>query len=152
MKWWAAVTVVAIPSQKALLMCPYVSSGKFPLLAEREGIEKKKKDRREKVAKTRNLKLQKRQAQKEEKRKRENLKQKLRLKERKKRKPKTEENSEGKTRRRGKGGKRLHRIQELDSGLLYFLRTVYKFLRIVFSIFTHRIFGEIQMPLFLQKG
>jgi len=29
MKWWAAVTVVAIPSQKALLMCPYVSSGKF---------------------------------------------------------------------------------------------------------------------------
>ena len=26
---WAAVTVVAIPSQKALLMCPYVSSGKF---------------------------------------------------------------------------------------------------------------------------
>ena len=29
MKWWAAVTVVAIPSQKALLMCQYVSSGKF---------------------------------------------------------------------------------------------------------------------------
>ena len=26
MKWWAAVTVVAIPSQKALLMCPYVSN------------------------------------------------------------------------------------------------------------------------------
>ena len=35
MKWWAAVTVVAIPSQKALLMCPYVSSGKFPVLAPR---------------------------------------------------------------------------------------------------------------------
>jgi len=33
MKWWAAVTVVAIPSQKALLMCPYVSSGKFSVLA-----------------------------------------------------------------------------------------------------------------------
>jgi len=33
MKWWAAVTVVAIPSQKVLLMCPYVSSGKFPVLA-----------------------------------------------------------------------------------------------------------------------
>ena len=33
MKWWAAVTVVAIPSQKALLMCPYVSSGKFSALA-----------------------------------------------------------------------------------------------------------------------
>jgi len=32
-KWWAAVTVVAIPSQKALLMCPYVSSGKFSVLA-----------------------------------------------------------------------------------------------------------------------
>jgi len=29
MKLWAAVTVVAIPSQKALLMRPYVSSGKF---------------------------------------------------------------------------------------------------------------------------
>jgi len=29
MKWWAVVTVVAIPSQKALLMCPYISSGKF---------------------------------------------------------------------------------------------------------------------------
>jgi len=28
-----AVTVVAIPSQKSLLMCPYVSSGKFPVLA-----------------------------------------------------------------------------------------------------------------------
>jgi len=35
MKWWAAVTVVAIPSQKALLMCPYVSSGKFSVLAPR---------------------------------------------------------------------------------------------------------------------
>jgi len=35
MKWWAAVTVVAIPSQKALLMCPYVSSGKIPVLAPR---------------------------------------------------------------------------------------------------------------------
>ena len=33
MKLWAAVTVVAIPSQKALLMCPYVSSGKFVVLA-----------------------------------------------------------------------------------------------------------------------
>jgi len=33
MKWWAAVTVVAIPSQKARLMCPYVSSGKFSVLA-----------------------------------------------------------------------------------------------------------------------
>jgi len=33
MKWWAAVTVVAIPSQKALLMCQYVISGKFSLLA-----------------------------------------------------------------------------------------------------------------------
>jgi len=33
MKWCAAVTVVAIPSQKALLMCPYVSSGKFSVLA-----------------------------------------------------------------------------------------------------------------------
>jgi len=32
MKWWAAVTVVAIPSQKTLLMCPYVSSGKFSVL------------------------------------------------------------------------------------------------------------------------
>jgi len=34
MKWWAAVTVtvVAIPSQKALWMCPYVSSGKFSVL------------------------------------------------------------------------------------------------------------------------
>jgi len=29
MKWWAAATIVAIPSQKALLMCPYVSFGKF---------------------------------------------------------------------------------------------------------------------------
>jgi len=35
MKWWAAVTVVAIPSQKALLMCPYVSSRKFSVLAPR---------------------------------------------------------------------------------------------------------------------
>jgi len=35
MKGWAAVTVVAIPSQKALLMCPYVSSGKCSLLAPR---------------------------------------------------------------------------------------------------------------------
>ena len=35
MKWWAAVTVVAIPSQKALLMCPYVSSGKFSVHAPR---------------------------------------------------------------------------------------------------------------------
>ena len=32
MKWWAAVTVVAIPSQKALLMC---SSGKFSVLTPR---------------------------------------------------------------------------------------------------------------------
>jgi len=32
MKRWAAATVVAIPSQKALLMCPYVSSGKFSVL------------------------------------------------------------------------------------------------------------------------
>ena len=28
MKWWAAVKFVAIPSQKALLMCPYISSGR----------------------------------------------------------------------------------------------------------------------------
>jgi len=35
MKWWATVTVVAIPSQKALLMCPYVSSVKFSVLAPR---------------------------------------------------------------------------------------------------------------------
>jgi hypothetical protein len=28
-----SVTLVAIPSQKALLMCPYISSGKFPVLA-----------------------------------------------------------------------------------------------------------------------
>jgi len=28
MKWRAAVMVVAIPSQKALLICPYVSFGK----------------------------------------------------------------------------------------------------------------------------
>ena len=34
MKWWAAVTVVAIPSQKALLMYPYVSGGKFSVLAQ----------------------------------------------------------------------------------------------------------------------
>jgi len=33
MKWWAAVTAVAIPSQKALLMCPYVFSSKFSVLA-----------------------------------------------------------------------------------------------------------------------
>jgi len=32
-KWWAAVTVVVIQSQKALLMCPYVSSSKFSVLA-----------------------------------------------------------------------------------------------------------------------
>jgi len=32
MKWWAAVTVVFILSQKALFMCPYVSSGKFSVL------------------------------------------------------------------------------------------------------------------------
>jgi len=35
MNWWASVTVVAIPSQKALLMCPYVSSSKFSVLAPR---------------------------------------------------------------------------------------------------------------------
>jgi len=35
MKWWAAVTVVVIPSQKALLICLYVSSGKFSVLAPR---------------------------------------------------------------------------------------------------------------------
>ena len=35
MKGWAAVTVVAILSQKALLMCPYVSSGKFSVLTPR---------------------------------------------------------------------------------------------------------------------
>jgi len=35
MKWWAAVTVVAIPSQQALLMCQYVSSGTFSMLAPR---------------------------------------------------------------------------------------------------------------------
>jgi len=29
------MTVVAIPSQKALLMCPYVSAGKFSVLAPR---------------------------------------------------------------------------------------------------------------------
>jgi len=33
MKWWGAATVIAIPSQKALLMCPYVSSGKLSVLA-----------------------------------------------------------------------------------------------------------------------
>jgi len=33
MQWWAAVTVVDISSQKALLMCPYVSPGKFSVLA-----------------------------------------------------------------------------------------------------------------------
>ena len=32
MKWWAAVTVVDIPSQKALLMRPYVSAGKFSII------------------------------------------------------------------------------------------------------------------------
>jgi len=35
MKGSAAVTVVAIPSQKAPLMCPYVSSGKFSVLTPR---------------------------------------------------------------------------------------------------------------------
>jgi len=35
MKWWAAVMVCAIPLQKALLMCLYVSSGKFEVLAPR---------------------------------------------------------------------------------------------------------------------
>ena len=35
MKWWAAVTFVAILWQKALLMCPCVSSGKFSVLAPR---------------------------------------------------------------------------------------------------------------------
>jgi len=35
MKWCAAETVVAIPSQKTLLMCPYVSFSKFSLLAPR---------------------------------------------------------------------------------------------------------------------
>ena len=34
-KWWAAVTIVAIPSQKALWMCPYVFSGKCSVLAPR---------------------------------------------------------------------------------------------------------------------
>ena len=33
MKWWAAMTIVAIPSQKTMSMCPYVSSGKFSVLA-----------------------------------------------------------------------------------------------------------------------
>ena len=33
MKWWAVMTVVAIPSQKVLLMCPYISSGKFSVPA-----------------------------------------------------------------------------------------------------------------------
>ena len=35
MKWWAAVTVVTIPLQKSLLMCPFVSSSKFSVLAPR---------------------------------------------------------------------------------------------------------------------
>ena len=35
MKWWAAVTVVAIPSQKALFVCPYVSSGNCSVLKPR---------------------------------------------------------------------------------------------------------------------
>jgi len=35
MKWWTAVTVVAISSQKALLMCPYISFSKFLVLAPR---------------------------------------------------------------------------------------------------------------------
>ena len=35
MTWWAAVTVVAITSQKALFMCAYISSGKFSVLAPR---------------------------------------------------------------------------------------------------------------------
>ena len=35
MKWWAAVTVVVIASQKALLLCPYVSFNKFSVLAPR---------------------------------------------------------------------------------------------------------------------
>jgi len=35
MKCWAAVTVVAIPAQKALLMCPYVPPGKKSVLAPR---------------------------------------------------------------------------------------------------------------------
>ena len=34
-KWWAAVTVVALPSQKALLMCPYISSSRISVLAPR---------------------------------------------------------------------------------------------------------------------
>jgi len=34
-KWWAAVTVVAIPSHKALFVCRHVSSGKFSVLATR---------------------------------------------------------------------------------------------------------------------
>ena len=32
-KWWAAVMVVAIPSQRAMLICPYVSFSKFSELA-----------------------------------------------------------------------------------------------------------------------
>jgi len=32
MKWCAALTVLAIPSQKAVLKCPYISSGKIPVL------------------------------------------------------------------------------------------------------------------------
>ena len=35
MKWWVAVTVVAISSQKALLMCPYVCSDKSSVLTPR---------------------------------------------------------------------------------------------------------------------
>ena len=35
MTWWAAVTVVAIPPLKSLLMCPYVPSGTFSVLAQR---------------------------------------------------------------------------------------------------------------------
>jgi len=35
MKWWAAVMVVAIPSQKALLMCPYFCSSEFSVLTPR---------------------------------------------------------------------------------------------------------------------
>jgi len=32
MEWCAAVTVVAIPSQKVLLMCSFIPSGKFSVL------------------------------------------------------------------------------------------------------------------------
>jgi len=38
MKWWTAVTVVAIPSQRALLTCRYVSSGKCLVLAPRSTV------------------------------------------------------------------------------------------------------------------